>query len=112
LSAVGVYGLLSQVVAQRRSEIGIRLALGATPKAVVRLMLGSAALALAVGLPLGMGGAVLASSLLETFMFRTGPKEPAIYALVAGGLLLVVLVAAWLPARRAARIDPAQSVRT
>lgn len=111
LSAVGVYGLLSQVVAQRTSEIGIRLALGATPKSVVRLMLNNVALALAIGLPLGIGGAVWASRLLGQFMFKMSATDPWIYALAAGAIAIVVLVAAWVPARRAARVDPASSVR-
>jgi putative ABC transport system permease protein len=111
LSAVGVYGLLSQVVAQRAPEIGIRLALGATPGSVVRLMLNHAALALSIALPLGIGGAVLASRLFTRFMFKMSATDPSIYAAVAGALAAVVLFASWLPARRAARVDPAQSVR-
>lgn len=111
LSAVGVYGLLSQVVAQRTSEIGIRLALGATPGSVVRLMLKNAALALAIGLPLGIGGAVFASRLLSQFVFQMSTTDPAIYATVASALAIVVFAAGWLPARRAAKINPATTVR-
>lgn len=112
LSAVGVYGLISQVVAQRAPEIGIRLALGATPSSVVGLILNNAALALAMALPLGIGGAVLASRLLQRYMFKMSTTEPAIYGAVAATLIVAVLAAAWLPARRAARVDPSQAVRS
>ena len=112
LSAVGVYGLLSQVVAQRAPEIGIRLALGATPGSVVRLMLNHATLALAFALPIGIGGAVLASRLLRRYMFKMSATDPTIYVAVAATLAMVVLLASWLPARRAARVDPAQAVRS
>jgi predicted permease len=111
LAAIGVYGLLSQLVAQRTREIGIRLALGATPSSVVRLMLKSAGVALLIGVPLGLGGALLAARLLRRFMFRMSATDPSIYAVVALALAVVVLVAAWLPARRAARVDPALTLR-
>jgi predicted permease len=112
LSAVGVYGLLSQVVAQRTREIGVRLALGATPKSVVRLMLKHAAIALAVALPIGLTGAFFATRLLKKFMFQMSHTDPAIYAGVAGTLALIVIAAAWLPARRAAAVDPADTIRS
>jgi putative ABC transport system permease protein len=111
LSAVGVYGLLSQVVAQRTREIGVRLALGASPKSVVRLMLRHAGLALAVGIPLGVGGAMFASQLLRKFMFGLSETDPRVYAAVAIALAIVVFAAAWLPARRAAAVDPARTLR-
>jgi len=111
LSAVGVYGLLSEVVAQRAPEIGIRLALGATPGSVVRLMLNNATLALAVGLAVGVSGAVAASRMLGQFLFRVSATEPSIYILVAAALAIVVLVAALVPARRAARVDPSRAIR-
>jgi putative ABC transport system permease protein len=111
LAAIGVYGLLSQLVAQRTREIGVRLALGATPNSVVRLMLKSAAIALLAGLPLGLGGALLVSRLLRRFMFKLSPTDPAIYAAVSAALVVIVMIAAWLPARRAARVDPALTLR-
>lgn len=111
LAAIGVYGLLTQIAAQRTHEIGVRLALGATPRGIIRLMLKNALIALVFGVPLGLGGAALTARLLRKFMFHTSATDATIYAAVAGALVVVVLSAAWLPARRAARIDPAMTVR-
>jgi putative ABC transport system permease protein len=111
LAVVGVYGLLSQIVAQRTREIGVRLALGATHGSVVRLMLGSAAVALAAGLPVGLAGAAAAAKLVSGFLFGVSAANPLVYAGVALVLSAAVLAAAWLPARRAARVDPSQTVR-
>jgi predicted permease len=111
LSAVGVYGLLSQVVAQRTPEIGLRLALGATPRSTVKLMLRHAALALSIAIPVGVGGALFASRLLRRFMCRMSETDAMIYSAVAVTLVLIVLAAAWLPARRAAEVDPALTMK-
>jgi putative ABC transport system permease protein len=111
LASIGVYGLLSQLVAQRTREIGVRLALGATPRSVVQMLLKSAGVALAIGLPLGLGGAWFAARLLRRFMFRMSATDPVIYTTVAATLTVIVLFAAWLPARRAARVDPALTLR-
>jgi putative ABC transport system permease protein len=106
LAAVGIYGLLAQVVAQRTGEIGIRMALGATGASVVRLVMRSAWVSVACGAVLGLAGARAASQLLERFMFGISPTEPRLYVASAGILVAIALVAAWLPARRAARISP------
>lgn len=111
LAAIGVYGLLSQVLAQRTRELGVRLALGASPRSVSRLMMRYAMVALVVGLPIGIGGAVWAAKLLRQFMFRMEPTDPAVYAAATVTLAVIVTVTAWLPARRAARIDPATTLR-
>jgi predicted permease len=111
LAAVGVYGLLSQIVAQRRQEIGIRLALGATTRSVTALVKTSAWWAVAAGVAAGAGAAALASRVLRQFMFGISTTDPRIYVGVAATLTIVALLAAWLPARRAARIDPLSSMR-
>ena len=111
LAAIGIYGLLGQIVAQRSNEIGIRLALGATGGSVVRLVMRNAWVAVAAGAMMGLGGAWLASQLLQDFMFGVSPTEPRLYIGAAGALAAIALVAAWLPARRAARVDPTSALR-
>jgi ABC-type antimicrobial peptide transport system permease subunit len=111
LSAIGIYGLFAHLVAQRRSEIGIRMALGAAPGAVVRLMLRRAWLAVAIGLTVGLAGAYATSGLLRSYVFGLSPTNPAIYAGVAVSLGAIGILAAWFPSRRAAAIDPVSSLR-
>jgi ABC-type antimicrobial peptide transport system permease subunit len=111
LAVVGIVGLEHETVAERRTEIGIRLALGATATSVVRLVLARAIVSVASGLVLGLGGAWLASRLLQQQLFRVSATDPAIYIGVAAGLGAAAIVAAWVPARRAARIDPTSVLR-
>ncbi|HTK28439.1 MAG TPA: FtsX-like permease family protein, partial [Vicinamibacterales bacterium] len=111
LSAVGIYGLFAHVVAERRSEIGIRMALGAVPGAVVRLMLRRAWLAIGLGLAAGLAGAFLVSGTLRHLLFELSPTDPRIYAGTAIVLGLIALTAAWIPSRRAARVDPVHVLR-
>ncbi len=111
LAAVGIYGLLAQIVAQRTSEIGVRLALGATRGSAVRLVMASAWRAVAIGVPVGLAGAAAASGLLRSFVFGVSPTAPAIYVLAASGLAAMAVGAAWLAARRAARVDPIVALR-
>ena len=111
LAAVGIYGLLAQIVAQRSGEIGIRLALGATGASVVRLMMRSAWISVALGAVLGLAGARLASELLRSFMFGVSPTDPRLYAAAAVALSTIATIAAWLPARRAARVSPTSALR-
>ena len=106
LAVVGIVGLQHETVAQRRSELGIRLALGATTSSVVRLVLARALASVAIGLALGLGGAWLASRLLTQQLYGVRATDPATYAGVAIGLGAAAVLAAWLPARRAAQVDP------
>ncbi len=111
LCAVGVFGLLSQAVGQRTREIGVRMALGAKPGDVVRhVVLGTLAAVIA-GCALGAVGAALASRFLRNLLFQVSPTDPALYGAVVALVLAVALVAAYLPARRAARIDPLLALR-
>jgi predicted permease len=111
LAAIGIYGVMAFVVGQRTREIGIRIALGARPRAVVRLVLAQAlALALA-GVALGGLGAIFLSRLLSGMLFEVRATDPATYAGIALLLTLTSVVAAWLPARRAAAVDPMVALR-
>ena len=111
LTAVGLYGVLSYSVAQRTHEIGIRRALGADAGDVYRLIVGDGMRLVALGLLLGIGGALLAARLLASLLFQTAPSDPATLAAVTATLAAVSLAASWLPARRAAGIEPTVALR-
>ena len=112
LASVGVYGVLSYAVAQRRSEVGIRMALGADRGDVRGMVLGDGLKLVAIGLGVGVVGAVALSGLLSSQLFGVNPREPAIYATVTTTLLVVGVVASFIPAWRATRVDPVIAMRT
>ena len=116
LAAVGLYGVMTYAVSQRTQEIGIRMALGARPRSLLRLVVGRALALTAVGLCLGLAGAVLLarvlSGMLETLLFRVTASDLATLAAVSLVLTLVALLATIVPARRAMRIDPIEALRT
>jgi predicted permease len=112
LAATGIYSVLSQAVAQRTAEIGIRMALGADAGNVIRLMLRSAMSSVLAGTALGIAGAFATMRLLSAFLFDVRPMDPAAVATAAGVLIAVALVAAYVPARRATRVDPLRALRT
>jgi predicted permease len=111
LASVGLYGVLSYTVAQRRSEIGLRMALGAQRRSVVRAVVRSALLLAAVGIVLGMMAALGVGRLLASFLFGVAPADPATLLAVSGLLLLTAALASYFPARRAASIDPISALR-
>jgi putative ABC transport system permease protein len=111
LASIGVYGVISYGVTQRAQEIGIRLALGADTGRVLRLVVGHAATLAGAGLVLGLTGAALLSRLLGGLLFQVSPTDPPTFAAGSVTLALVALTAALLPARRAARLDPARTLR-
>jgi ABC-type antimicrobial peptide transport system permease subunit len=111
LVAVGIYGLLAQIVDQRATEIGIRLALGATRASAVRMVMRAVIVPIAVGIPAGLAGALVASRLLRRVLFGVSATEPQVYALVAVALAAVAIGAAWIAAGRAARIAPMTVLR-
>jgi ABC-type antimicrobial peptide transport system permease subunit len=111
LAGAGLYGVLSYTVAQRGPEIGLRMALGAPRGTVVRSVLRSAASLAALGLVLGVLGALAATRLIASFLFGVGSTDPATYAAVAAAIALVTLLAAYVPARRAASVDPMTALR-
>jgi predicted permease len=111
LAAIGLYGVISYLVAQRNQEIGVRMALGATPGAIARLVLAHAASWTAVGALMGVVGALFATRLLTAMLYRVSAIDPPTMAAVVGLLAAVAGAAAWIPSRRAARIDPVDALR-
>jgi putative ABC transport system permease protein len=111
LAAVGIYGVLSYGVSQRRREIGVRMAVGAEAHDVLRLVLGQGAGVVAVGLVLGLGAAAVAARAVSGLLFGVTARDPAVFAGVAVLLGSIALVACYIPARRAARVDPLEALR-
>ena len=111
LALIGVHGVLSYAVAQRTREVGIRMALGASRRTVARLIVGRGAVLSAVGITLGVGGAIAGSRLLSGLLFGVTALDPATYLIVAVSVAAVALLACVLPARRAMVIDPVIALR-
>jgi putative ABC transport system permease protein len=111
IATCGLYGLMAFAVTQRRREIGVRMALGASRRDVLRLVLTRALRIVIAGLIVGLVGAFGVTRVLQTFLFGVTPTEPVVFTLVTLLLMAVGLMAAWLPARRAARIDPLSALR-
>ena len=112
LALVGVFGMTAYAVSRRTAEIGVRLAFGARPGQVVGTMIRDSAIPIAIGTLIGLGVAALATRAIESFLFETAPTEPATLAAVAGMLAAAACLAALAPAMRAAKVDPASSLRT
>jgi ABC-type antimicrobial peptide transport system permease subunit len=111
LAVAGVYGVMAYVVGQRSNEIGLRMALGASSGDVLRLVLRQGLALVGIGLALGLAGAFAASRLLTSMLFEVKPNDPLTYSGVAALLGIVALAASYIPARRAARIDPLVALR-
>jgi putative ABC transport system permease protein len=111
LSAIGIYGVISYAVAQRTHEIGIRAALGATAGDVLRLILRGGMLMTGIGVAIGVAGALALTRLLASMLFGVGSRDPVTIAAVAAILASVALIACYIPARRAARVDPLIALR-
>ncbi len=112
LAAVGIYGLMAYTVSQRTQEIGLRLALGAGKGGVMLLVLREASLLAVIGLGVGLGGSVLVRRTMRTTLYGVGAMDLSVLLAVATILFLTALLAPYLPARRAALIDPMQALRT
>ena len=111
IATCGIYGLMAYAVTQRRREIGVRMALGAERRDVLRLVLMRALRIVVVGLIVGLAGAAGVTRVLQRFLFGVTPTDPIAFTLVTLLLMAVGLMAAWLPARRATRIDPCDALR-
>jgi putative ABC transport system permease protein len=111
LAVLGVYGVMAYVVAQRQREIGVRLALGAEPGRIQRLILGEGIRLAAMGVGFGIAGSALLGRALSKLLFQVGTLDAATYAVVASVLAAMSLLACWLPARRARAVDPLVAMR-
>jgi putative ABC transport system permease protein len=111
LAAIGIYGVMAYAVAQRTTEIGVRMALGATPSEVFRLVLADGLRITAIGVTLGAAGSLVVGRWLTTLLFGVAPGDPRTLAATAGLLLLVAAAACFIPARRATRVDPMVALR-
>jgi ABC-type antimicrobial peptide transport system permease subunit len=111
LGVVGIYGVISYSVSQRTREIGIRMALGAEQEEISRLFLGHGLLLTCLGVALGLGAAVALTRVMSALLFDVSPLDPVTYGAVSMGLIAVALLASYLPARRAAVVDPVEALR-
>ncbi len=111
LAIAGLYGVMAYSVARRTAELGTRIALGATPGNVLRLVLRQGLVTAVIGVAIGVGGAIVLTRTLRSFLFGLSPTDPVTFAAVALLLILVALLACYIPARRAAKVDPMAALR-
>jgi putative ABC transport system permease protein len=111
LGLIGIYGVTSYLVTQRTAEIGVRLALGAEPRSVTRMIVSQGALVAGIGIAVGLGAAIAGSRVIESLLYRVSPRDPLVFVATSTLLFSVALAACWLPARRAARLNPADTLR-
>ena len=111
LAAIGMYGVVGFLVTQQTNEIGVRMALGATPRKILELVLGNIARWALGGALLGLLGAWFCNRLLQSLLFQVRAHDPILLVLAALILLATALLAAWIPGRRAMRVDPMVALR-
>jgi putative ABC transport system permease protein len=111
LAAVGLYGVIAYGVTQRTREIGVRVALGADPRAVTRLVVGGGMRLAAVGVAIGAVTAAATTRLLESMLYAVTPTDPVTFSLIALLVATIAILASYVPARRALRIDPTEALR-
>jgi len=111
IAAVGLYAVVASGVSERTREIGVRMALGSTPRDVMRLVMRGGARLGAIGLAIGLLGAAGVAQTMGGILFGLSPSDPLTFAMVPLVLAVVVLVATWLPARRAVKLDPIDALR-
>jgi ABC-type antimicrobial peptide transport system permease subunit len=112
LGAIGIYGVISYMVSLRTREIGVRMALGAQSTEVRRMVVRQGLVLAVIGVGIGLAGALALSRLISSLLYGIAPHDPLTLGVVAVGLLAVAAVASWLPAARAARIDPIEALRS
>jgi predicted permease len=112
LGVVGIYGAMSYIVTQRTGEIGVRLALGAEPGSVVRMIVRQGGVVALAGVTVGLAAAFAGGRLIESLLYGVSPRDPGVLTGTTAVLLCVVFLACWLPARRAARLNPLDALRT
>jgi putative ABC transport system permease protein len=111
LALIGIYGVMSYAVAQRTREIGLRMAVGARPGEILSMMLKDAMVVAAVGIVMGAAAALALTRLMTALLYNVRPNDPVIFAAVMIGLAATCLFASWIPALRAARVEPVQALR-
>jgi ABC-type antimicrobial peptide transport system permease subunit len=112
LASVGIFGVMSYAVARRTHEIGIRVALGAEPRDVVRMIVGQGTLIALSGAAVGLGASLLLTRLMAGILYGVAPRDPATFGWVSGLLIAIAALASYLPARRAAMVDPLMALRS
>jgi ABC-type antimicrobial peptide transport system permease subunit len=111
LAAIGVYGVISRGVAQQTRELGVRIALGAQPADVLRLVLWNGLKIVAIGLSIGLAASLAATRVMSSLLYDVSATDPLTFAAVGALLIAVALAACWIPARRATRVDPLVALR-
>ena len=111
LSAIGIYGVMAYFVTQRTREIGIRMALGASSRDVLRMVLGQGARLAAAGVVVGLAGALAITRAISALLYAVSPRDPATLAALSAALAVIALAACYIPARRATRVDPIRALR-
>jgi len=112
LAATGVYGVLQYSVIQRKREMGIRIAIGATSSDMIRLIVGQAVGLAAIGVAIGLAGVLALTRVIRALLFNTDPLDALTFSASAAVLLLIAVLSSYLPARRALRVDPTIAMRT
>lgn len=112
LAAVGIYGVMAYTVAQRTREIGIRVALGARPARVLRMVVGSGMALVATGAAIGLAASLVVTRVVSSLLYGISATDPATYLIIAGTLAAVALAAMLIPARRAMLVDPMRALRS
>jgi len=111
LTIVGLYGVMTYSVSRRTREIGVRMALGAQRRSVLTMILQEAAILVTAGIVIGTISALVSASILQSMLYGVRPRDPAVLAVVCAAVALVGLTAAYIPARRAAKVDPMVALR-
>jgi ABC-type antimicrobial peptide transport system permease subunit len=111
LASIGIYGIMAYSVSRRTNEIGIRMALGAQPARVLRMVLSEASWIVVIGVVVGVGGAIALGRVIASMLYGLKGWDPATFAIAGTLMILVALAASWIPARRAAGVDPMRALR-